>query len=317
MGWITKLMMSENGEGLYPTNRRGTHIAHLNLQSINNKFDLVKIQVKKFGFHIFSFSESWLTESVPDVLVSIEGYNILRWDRSWRDENQMGIKKGGGTGFYIRDDITFSQDGLTGYNCSSKDIECCWLQIINSNAKDMLLCVVYRPPTGNVGNFCDTLSSTMEEIGNNTNKEIFILGDFNINYLDKNDVNTKILLQMELNIGLRQVINEPTRGRNIIDLIYTNSHDVASSGVVDFNVSDHDLIFISKKKKTVTRKQVSFMGRSYRNYNKELFQNNIKEANWDGFWLMQDPNECWDYIYKLVSTELDKMCPCCLLCSWG
>ena len=35
-------------------------MAHLNLQSMNNKADLVKYYVKELGFDLFTFSESWL-----------------------------------------------------------------------------------------------------------------------------------------------------------------------------------------------------------------------------------------------------------------
>ena len=94
----------------------------------------------------------------------------------------------------------------------------------------------------------------MEDIGNSTNKEIVVMGDFNINYRDKNDINTKALHQLELNTGLRQMINTPTRGANIIDLVYTNSQDISRAGVLELNISDHDLIFISKKKATIRRK---------------------------------------------------------------
>ena len=31
--------------------------------------------------------------------------------------------------------------------------------------------------------------------------------------------------------------------------------------------------------------------------------------NWDMFWLMDDPNECWDFIYKTITSELNKTCP--------
>ena len=117
----------------------------------------------------------------------------------------------------------------------------------------------------------------MEDIGNSTNKEIVVMGDFNINYRDKNDINTKALHQLELDTGLRQMINTPTRGANIIDLVYTNSQDISRAGVLELNISDHDLIFISKKKATIRRKQISFTGRSYRNYNKDQFQRSIDE----------------------------------------
>ena len=66
---------------------------------------------------------------------------------------------------------------------------------------------------------------------------------------------------MELNTGLRQLIGRPTRGHTS-DLIYTNSPDIANSGVLDLNISDHDLIFVTKKKGMAKRKSVSFMGRS-------------------------------------------------------
>ena len=304
----SNIIMNNNGN-LYPTGKRGTHLAHLNLQSLNNKFELVKIQIRELGFHIFTFSESWLTCNIPDTLVNIEGYNIIRLDRNWKEDGKVGVKKGGGVGFYIRDDLTYSQDGLQQYNVSCKDIECSWLRLLNSNAKDIILCVVYRPPSGNVETFCNTLVKTMEEIGNNFNNEIIIMGDFNINYLDKNDIHTKLLAQMELNTGLKQQIIDPTRGANVIDLIFTNSQDVANSGVINLNISDHDLIFVTKKKETKKRRQVSFKGRSYRNYNKETLQNYLRETNWDEFWLLTDPNDCWGYIHRTIKLELDRMCP--------
>ena len=74
-------------------------------------------------------------------------------------------------------------------------------------------------------------------------------------------------------------------------------------------IYDHDLIFITKKKGSVKRKQVSFLGRSYRNYDKISFQNYLRELDWDEFWLMDDPNECWGFIYRAITSKLDRMCP--------
>ena len=73
-------------------------IAHLNLKRINNTSDLVKIQVRKMGFHIFSFSESWLTDNIPDTQNGIEGYHVIQWDRTWNEGNLRGCKKGGDVG---------------------------------------------------------------------------------------------------------------------------------------------------------------------------------------------------------------------------
>ena len=75
--------------------------------------------------YLFTFSESWLTYNIPDAMIGIEGYNIIRMDRKWNEENKVGIKKGGGVGLFIRDDLTYSQNDLQQYDLSCKDIECC------------------------------------------------------------------------------------------------------------------------------------------------------------------------------------------------
>ena len=81
----------------YPTEKRGFHIAHLNVQSINNTLDLVKIQVQQMNFQVFSMSETWLTVDMPDNFLSIDGYNIVRYDRGWMENHGNGIKRGGGS----------------------------------------------------------------------------------------------------------------------------------------------------------------------------------------------------------------------------
>ena len=212
-------------------------------------------------------------------------------------------------GLYIKDDLTYTQANMVKHNISNKDIECCWIQVIRENTKEMLVCVVYRPPSGNVEAFCDYLNLTLEEIGNNFNREIFIMGDFNINYLGVNTQNMKHLLNFEQTTGLKQIIKQPTRGENCIDLIFTNSNDVTNSGVWGLNISDHDMVYITKKKASVTRKRVSFIGRSYRNYNKEVLQGRLNNLDWNQFWRMQDPNECWSYILNGIENELSIMCP--------
>ena len=159
----------------------------------------------------------------------------------------MESKEGGGVALYIKDDISFSQVGLHQYNVSNKDVECLWIRVIRGNAKDMLLGTLYRPPGGDIEAFFSYLNKSLEELGNNFNKEIFVMGDFNINVSNPNEVSTKLLSDFELTHGLKQLIKTPTRGQNCIDLMFTNASDIANSGVFPINISDHDLIFITKK----------------------------------------------------------------------
>ena len=105
-------MMVGEGDGGYPTDKRGFHISHLNLQSINNKFDLLKIQIEQMKFHVFTFSESWLNERVPDSIIQVDGYNLVRFDRQWKGDNDEHIKKGGGVGCTLMRTLPIQQRPL-------------------------------------------------------------------------------------------------------------------------------------------------------------------------------------------------------------
>ena len=79
-----------------PTTKRGFRIAHLNYQSINNKFDIIKQQIRDANFDIFTLSETWLTSDNSSNLLEIQGYNLIRLDRSWPENNNPFPKMEGG-----------------------------------------------------------------------------------------------------------------------------------------------------------------------------------------------------------------------------
>ena len=89
---------------------KGLHLAHLNICSLLGKYkaDLNKKQIEESGFDIFSLSETWLTQAIPNTLIELQNYRVERWDRSW-NTNQSGYpKRGGGLLCYIRKGIKFS-----------------------------------------------------------------------------------------------------------------------------------------------------------------------------------------------------------------
>ena len=303
------MIMGDNEEGACPTSKRGFHISHLNLQSKNNKFDLLKIQIEQMKFHVFTFSESWLYDEIPDSMIRVNGYNLVCFDRQWKENNMPHVKKGGGVGMYINEELAYSTDLLMEFNVSSKDIECGWVKIIMKNAKDIVIGVVYRPPSGDIDKFCETLITSCDGIGVNYTKDIFLMGDFNINYLAVNDRHKKLLTHMESLTGLKQLIAQPTRMTNCIDLIFTNCNEIANSGVLHINISDHDVIFATRKKANVRRELIDFYGRSYRNYDIENFQQHLINHNWEVYWGFEDPTHCWEYITSLIEDYMDISCP--------
>ena len=139
------------------------------------------------------------------------------------------------------------------------------------------------------------------------------MGDLNIDILDKGNANSKLLINMTKQLGLRQLISEPTRYSPVrdtcIDLFFTNSDIIANVGVGNVNISDHQMIILTRKKAKMLKQKCEFTGRSYRNYNKEIFQERIRNANWQFLENNLNVNRQWDLMEQNISSIIDVMCP--------
>ena len=77
-------------------------------------------------------------------------------------------------------------------------------------------------------------------------------------------------------LGLRQLITEVTRYSPIKDsclgLFFTNSDIISKVDVSNVDISDHQTIILTRKKPKFVKRKCDFIGRSYRNYSKDIFQ---------------------------------------------
>ena len=84
-------------------NHKGLLTTHLNARSIWNKIDLIRNTFINKNVDIITFSETWLTSKMPNEMIDIEGYTIVRNDRNWHEDQITQItKKGGGVYLYSR-----------------------------------------------------------------------------------------------------------------------------------------------------------------------------------------------------------------------
>ena len=214
--------------------QKGFHCAHMNIRSLFNKVDLVSQLVDdcKERLHVLGLSETWLSNGIPDDFVSIKGYQTIRLDRSWGDPNIDGnIKRGGGICLFINEHITWVDQKYKHLNRSSSVLEIQWIEIINPKSKNIVIGNGYRPPDGNVTDFIAYFENSLNNI-DFTKNVVFLIGDFNIDYLDKLSENTKQLKSLLKEFGLNQMITTPTRFSNVknscLDLICTNSDDISN-----------------------------------------------------------------------------------------
>ena len=133
-----------------------------------------------------------------DGEVFIDGYEIVRSDRN---------RNGGGVACYVRSDMAFNVR-----KDFSMDIENIFFDILLPNSKPILVGIFYRPPTQT--DFLDKLSTAIINTTSFDANEAYILGDFNINFINKKrnvmDTTKKYKDFCSLH-GLKQLITSPTR----------------------------------------------------------------------------------------------------------
>ena len=135
-------------------------------------------------------------------------------------------KKGGGVAIYINELNSYSTDEYSIYNLSNQDIEILWISVKNIHQRKLVIGVTYRPPQGNPTNFCDIITGTVKDMNLDDNVDLFLVGDYNIDYSNNRSIGHSNLKDLERSTGLKQIIKSITRygvKNSIIDLILTNS----------------------------------------------------------------------------------------------
>ena len=109
---------------------------------------------------IYVFTMSYTNVICTKTSICLPGIHlyIIRNDKNWnRDANAKAPQRGGGVGLYIKESLVSDVNIFKIFNSSNKDIEIQWVKLNNKFAKDLIVLNVYRPPTGNIDNFIDTI----------------------------------------------------------------------------------------------------------------------------------------------------------------
>lgn len=142
---------------------------------------------------------------------------------------------------------------------------------------------MYLPLTGDVSSALGVLYK-IGSLLNKKNIHWIVGGDFNIDYSDLRKYSTRMrndLLNWESKFHLVQLIKSPTRTtkntKSTIDLIYISDINFTSQhGVVCYNISDHDLVYLTFKKIPVDKKEkVSFICHKLVSYNLAILNHKL------------------------------------------
>ena len=94
---------------------------------------------------------------------------------------RKGSSKGGGVSICIHKTLNYKL--RCDKSICNPDIEALTIEIIKENKKNLIITGIYRPPRGDEKNFRKEYKKLIEN-KNESNKQIFLIGDINLNSLD-------------------------------------------------------------------------------------------------------------------------------------
>ena len=205
---------------------------------------------------IIALSETHLSGDILDVELNMKNFTLYRADRKERSH--------GGVALYIKNELATDLEVLTKF--SNKTTE---LLSVHIKKLDLVIINVYRPPNTSATDFRDVLDHIKTTVNNlpKPTTEILLMGDFNLPHICWQTMNViggsaqdrwqaEEFLSIIKDSCLSQFIRDPTRGRNILDLLLSNSPNIVHSyELTDTALTDHRLLTVKAAINSTMRKE--------------------------------------------------------------
>ena len=287
-------------------------ILSLNCQSINAKFDKIKIFLDGINdmnsLSIICIQETWSQDDIDMTVFNLPNYTMLCANRR--------ISAHGGLIIYVHDDFAFKELNATlPITHTSMLFESLIIEIWRKSCEFQKYTIgnIYRLPlytSDDLTKFIDEHTQLLHELRLRS-KTVYLCGDYNIDLL-KIDSNEKSSTFYENTTSVRFVpkITLPTRfcetTSTLIDIIYTNVIDKShTSGILITPISDHQMYFCTmnenfdRSKNAQKYVEVEFCNQE----NMDKFKNEVANAdlyNKLDLDINTDPN----YNYEIFSKHL-------------
>ena len=279
---------------------------------------------------IMNFTETWLDETIQDD-PKIEGYKLHRGDRKGR--------VGGGTAIYVREE--FEAQKIAELSSNGVEMVAVYIEKLN-----IINIVIYRPPDARTYDFQEILIKVRVILKDVKAPEptVILSGDFNFPFAKwKRNVNGGCILEEKTNVGatreskvqferlseemdnfgLIQIIEESTRDKNTLDLIYTNEVSMITQiEIMKSSMSDHDRVELTtniKSKKGINRSIESRNTETENclhklNFNSdriewEKIKRELEEIQWIEIFKDKDTNTCLIMLLEIIINLCNKYIP--------
>lgn len=302
-------MVGENFRMNGVSSSRKLNCLFLNARSIMSNFKQQELEIicKEKNLDILGVVETWLHDGIASSEIVIDGYNVFR-----RDRGTIRTGRGGGILLLIRNTIQVSLCDFTNdFTCEGLVCE-----IGNINVDGFFIGIFYKPP--NVGD--DENQEMFKLIERISKKSCVLFGDFNfpgINWLENDcDAASESFLKLVNDCFLFQHVKSPTRGSNILDLVFSSEEGMVENlQVIDpLSNSDHSMVFFSLLCNAVCKSDDCLNSTMVYNFYKADYgkiNQDIQGVNWEDELNGLNIQEMWDKFLNIINSIIKKYVPLC------
>lgn len=283
-------------------NQKGFSIIHFNIRSLQKNLSLLEDLLETFNSapEIIAISETKLKDQ-NIYNINIPNYSFI---------NTNSKTSSGGVGMYISKDLDYIR--RHDLECSTAAFESCWIEISRQKQKNIVVGCIYRHPSSDCVEFNEKLKEQLNDL-DNSSKEVFILGDINVNLFNYNtDNKTSDYLDMLLSANYMPMITKATRitdhTSTLIDHIYTNvPQKISKTGICLADITDHLPIFCSITNTVIRNDNIKYY-RDFTKFNNEAYLRDIEEADFDSL-ISMNVNESMTKFNDAIQIITDKHAP--------
>ena len=293
--------------------REALSMIHLNMRSASiDKIVQLEAYLSTLNhdFSMIGMTETWFNNSykakISNFISDDPNLHTYRKDRG-----------GGGASLFLREGLEYKP--RKDLNFLEDNIESVFVEISNSCIsidKNLIVGVVYRPPSGNRDLFNDKIKLILQR-ANTTDKQCRIMGDCNLNLLStETDPPTAQFVNELFSHSMFPLINKPTRctthSATILDNIYSNHISPTSEsiqGILYTDISDHFPVFFidtNTKGKPVNR---SITKRTFTKEANDSFLHKIQSTDWSPVIESNDAQTSMSLFHSSYKKSFDECFP--------
>ena len=219
--------------------KRPLRLLNINLQSSSGKRAEISNLLDSLKPDIVVATETWLDSSIQNAEIFPDSFKVFRKDRH---RHGGGVLVAVHSQFDCSEVREFQED-----NC-----ELIWVRLKLPGRKHLYVCSYYRPDVADEASF-NAFNASLTKATSISNAHLIVAGDLNFPSWDWNEMKMKpnatyprlhnTFIDALNDLGMEQMVKDPTRGQNTLDLVITNNPQQIPRVEVLPGLSDHDAVF--------------------------------------------------------------------------